>query len=182
MSRIFLFFSFLIFSFTAFSQKYKPANAGSKVHFTIKNFGISTGGDLSDLKGDINFVPANVTASSFNVSVSVSTIDTDNETRDKHLKSKEYFDEEKFPLITLVSTKINKTNKTKSGVYYFTGNLLMHCVTKQISFPFSIVQNGSDYLFAGSFIINRLDFGIGSASAVLSNSVKVSLSVLAKKS
>jgi hypothetical protein len=40
----------------------------------------------------------------------------------------------------------------------------------------------NDYLFTGEFEINRLDYGVGSSSAVLSDIVNVSLSVLAKKS
>ncbi len=180
MLRFPLFFSILIYSFSAFSQKYKPVDAGSKVHFIIKNFGISTGGDLSGLNGDINFVPSNLAACNLNVSVAVKTIGTDNDSRDEHLKSKEYFDEEKYPVINLTSTKINKTNKP--GWYFFTGNLTMHGVTKVISFPFSATIKGADYLFVGGFTISRLDYGVGSGSAVLSNSVKISLSVLAKKS
>ncbi len=181
MSRLLLCFTFLIFSFAAISQKYKPADAGSKVHFVIKNFGINTGGDLSGLKGDINLVPANVAACNFNVSVDVNTIDTDNNMRDKDLKGKSYFDAEKFSAITMVSTKINKTNKTSAGWYYFTGNLTIHGVTKPIAFPFTATSRGDDYLFVGGFTINRLDFGVGSNSIILSNTVKVSLSVLAKK-
>ncbi len=182
MTRLLLLFTFLLFSFAGISQKYKPAEAGSKVHFTIKNFGISTGGDLSGLKGDINFVAANVTSSVFNISVSVNTIDTDSDTRDEHLKSKEYFDAAKYPEITIVSTKISTTNKTKTGVYYFTGNLTLLGVTKPIAFPFTAIKKLNDYLFTGTFEINRLDFGVGTSSAVLSNTVKVSLSILAKKS
>ena len=182
MQRLLLSFSFLIFSFTAISQKYKPADAGSKVHFVIKNFGISTGGDLSGLGGDINFIPTNITTSSFDVSVSVKTIDTDNEMRDKDLKAKKYFDAETYPVITIKSTKVNRTNKSAAGWYYFTGTITMHGVTKPIAFPFSATPKGTDYLFVGGFTINRLDFGVGSNSSVLSNTVKISLSVLAKKS
>lgn len=181
MSRLILSFSFLLFSFIASAQKYTPVDGGSKVHFTIKNFGISTGGDLSELKGDIAFVPQNITTSKFTVSVNVNTIDTDNETRDTHLKSKEYFNAEKFPEINISSTRITY-NKSKKNTYYFTGNIAMHGITKPITFPFTAVQKGSDYLFTSSFDINRLDFGIGSSSTVLSNTVKISLSVLAKKS
>lgn len=166
--------------FASYSQKYKPTDEGSKVHFTIKNFAISTGGDISDLTGDISFVPNNITKSSFKVSVNVKTIDTDNNTRDNHLKSKEYFDAEKYPEITLVSTRITYS-KSKKNLYYFTGNLIIHGITKQITFSFTATQKGNDYLFTGAFDINRLDFGVGKSSAVLSNNVKVSLSVLAKK-
>ena len=182
MQRLLLSFSFLIFSFAAISQKYKPLDAGSKVHFIIKNFGIETGGDFTGLMGDISFIPANITTSSFDVSVSVKTIDTDNDMRDKDLKAKKYFDADTYPAITIKSTKIDRTNKSATGWYYFTGTLTMHGVTKPIEFPFSATLKGNDYLFVGGFTINRLDYGVGGNSAVLSNNVKVSLSVLAKKS
>lgn len=182
MSRLLLCLSFLIISFAAISQKYRPADEGSKVHFVVKNFGINTGGDFSGLAGDINFVPANVAACSFDVSVNVSTIDTDNESRDKALKSIEYFDAEKYPVINIKSTKINRTNKSSSGWYQFTGTLTMHGVTKPIAFLFRATKKDDGYLFVGGFIINRLDYGVGKNSSVLSNSITVSLSVLAKKS
>ena len=70
---------------------------GSKVHFTIKNFGIKTGGDLSGLKGEIYFFTTDLAACRFNVTVDASTVDTDNGSRDDHLKGSEYFDVEKFP-------------------------------------------------------------------------------------
>lgn len=181
MSRILLFISFLLFSFSAVSQKFTPVDEESKVHFTIKNFGISTGGDLSGLTGDIIFLPGNMTGCSFNVSVKVNTIDTDNEKRDNHLKSEDYFDAEKYPSITIKSTRINKA-KAPPGKFIFTGTISMHGLSKSIVFPFTATKKGDDYLFAGEFQINRLDFGVGKNSSVLSNSVKISLSVLAKKS
>ncbi len=182
MSRSLLCFSFLIFSLTAISQKYKPADAGSKVHFVIKNFGIETGGDLSGLSGNISFIPSNISASNFDVTASVKTIDTDNKMRDTDLKKKKYFDADTYPIIEIKSIKVDRTNKTAAGWYYFTGTLTMHGVTKPIEFPFSATEKGADYLFVGGFTINRLDYGVGGNSAVLGNTVKISLSVLAKKS
>lgn len=181
MNKIFFIFNFLLLSFFTSAQKYIPVDQGSKVHFVIRNFGINTGGDLSGLKGDVIFTPANISASIFNVSVNVNTIDTDNGSRDSHLKSNEFFDAEKYPVITIKSTKINNTNKSKSGWYFFTGTLTMHGVTKPILFPFQATAKGTDYLFIGEFQINRLDYGVGTSSSVLSNTVKISLSVLGKK-
>ncbi|MEP6951174.1 MAG: YceI family protein [Ginsengibacter sp.] len=174
-------FIFLI-STAIHAQKYSPDDAGSKVHFTIKNFGIKTGGDLSGLKGDIYFFTSDLAAFRITVTVDAATVDTDNGSRDKHLKGSEYFDAEKFPLITITSTKIDKTNKTESGFYYFNGNLTMHGITKPIAFPFHVEKVNDTYLFTGDFEIDRLDFGVGDKSAVLSSTVNVSLSVLAKKS
>lgn len=182
MYKLILIIFFFLTALISIGQKYKPVDEGSKVHFIIKNFGIDTGGELSGLTGDISFVQTNNPSNKFNVSVDVNTIDTDNERRDKHLKAEDYFDSEKYPLITIRSTRISRTNKSSSGWFHFKGTLTMHGVTKPISFPFKANKKGNDYLFVGGFTINRMDFGIGKSSSVLSNTVKVSLSVLAKKS
>ena len=171
----------LFFSLNAIAQSYAPVDSSSKVHFVIKNFGINTGGDLTGLKGNITFSPNNLAASDFNVSVAASTVNTDNSMRDKSLTGDEYFDVPKFPLITIVSTKVEKTNKTAAGFYYFTGNLTIKGVTKSISFPFQAQEENGGYLFTGNFEINRTDFGVGEQNIVLSNQVAVTLSVFAKK-
>ena len=164
------------------AQNFKPVDSGSKVHFVIKNFGINTGGDFTGLKGEIFFIPEDLSKCKFDVTVSASTIDTDNPSRDKSLKSAEYFDTQKYPDIKITSIKIDKTNKTAIGFYYFTGNITMHGITKPISFPFQAQKVKDDYLFTGDFEIERVDFGVGNRSSVLGNRVVVTLSVLAKKS
>jgi polyisoprenoid-binding protein YceI len=180
MKKAFL-ISSLFISINIFAQNYSPVDSSSKVHFVIKNFGINTGGDFSNLKGTIHFSPANPSKSHFNVSVSASTIDTDNSMRDSNLKSDEYFDVTKFPEISLVSTKIDKTNKTGEGYFFFTGNLTIKGITKAISFPFHAKAEDDNYLFTGNFQIDRTAFGVGEKNVVLSNIVSVTLSVTAKK-
>ena len=163
------------------AQDFIPADNGSKVHFIIKNFGISTGGDFKGVKGAIFFNPAFPTSAKFDVSVASATIDTDNSSRDKDLKEELYFDVKAFPEIKIVSKRIDKTNKSEEGFYFFTGILIIKGVTKEISFPFKAEKVLNDYLFSGEFEINRLDFGVGEKSAVLSQKVVVNLKVLAKK-
>ena len=177
----FFFVSILFVSINSSAQNYTPTDAGSKVHFVIKNFGIGTGGDLKDLKGEINFLPDNLAVCKFDVTVDVSTIDTDNHMRDKNLVSDEYFDAAKFPIIRLVSTKIDKTNKTTDGFYYFNGNLTIKGITKNISFPFQAKKINNGYLFTGDFNIDRTDFGVGENNIVLSDKVALTLSVTTKQ-
>lgn len=179
-AKYLLAFIFLIAVNTS-AQNYTPTDAGSKVHFVIKNFGINTGGDFTGLKGEITFLPDNLAACKFTVSVAASTVDTDNQMRDKNLVSDEYFDAAKFPTIQLVSTKIDKTNKTDDGFYYFNGNITIKGITKNISFPFQAKKIDKDYLFTGNFAIDRIDFGVGEKNIVLSDKVDVSLSVLVKQ-
>ncbi|MEO6329231.1 MAG: YceI family protein [Ginsengibacter sp.] len=180
MNHLIVTFISLLLYLPSISQNYTPADNGSKVHFSIKNFGVNTGGDFSHLRGQIDFNPQNLAVSSFSVTVDVSTVDTDSETRDGHLRGENYFDAEKFPVISIKSTKISATNK--SGVYNFAGLLTMHGVTKEFFFPFTATPQGGDYVFAGEFELNRLEYSVGESSAVMSKTVKVSLSVLAKKS
>jgi polyisoprenoid-binding protein YceI len=175
-----LFIAILLFSFIGvYAQKDLVAtDAGSKVHFVIKNFGINTGGDLSGMKGTIQFDPQHPGASSFNVTVQVSTIDTDNERRDKHLRHADFFDAEKYPTIRLTSKKIESA--TGPHNYIFTGDLVIKDVTRQVSFPFTAKPQADGYLFEGEFTINRLDYHVGGESATMSDDVKVSLSAFAK--
>jgi len=110
--------------------------------------------------------------------VDVSTIDTDNSSRDKHLRSDDYFDVVKYPVIRLTSTSIEKT--TDAATWLFSGKLTIKSITKSISFPFTIVPSNGGYLFTGGFQIDRRDFNVGGNSATLSDDVVVSLSVFAK--
>ncbi len=175
-----LFIAILVFSFVSvFGQRQMtPIQAGSKVHFTIKNFGIGTGGDLQGLKGSIIINPINPSASSVNVTVDVSTIDTDNDRRDAHLKNADYFEVAKYPVMRLVSTSI--ILEPKSGTYVFNGKLTIKDVTDNISFPFSVAANGDSYLLTGGFSINRLKYHVGGESSTMGDNIDVALKVIAR--
>lgn len=180
MNKLLYFLLLSMISLQAASQTLAPVNEGSKVHFTIKNFGFNTGGDFGGLSGTILFDPEFPNASKFDVSINAATIDTENESRDKDLRGKIYFDVETYPAIRMVSTKIDKTNKSDDGFYYFTGLLIMKGTSKVISFPFEAKKINAGYQFSGEFTINRLDFDVGEKSTVLGKTVTVSLQVIAK--
>jgi len=165
---------------TVFGQNYAPTDAGSKVRFVIKNFGINTGGTFNGLAGAVTFDPSNLTTASFNVSVEAKSVDTDVEARDNHLRKEEYFDVEKYPKISFRSTKITTTNK--EGYLYMFGVITIKNVSKEISFPFSQTTKDGGILFEGEFKLNRLDFGVGGKSFSMADELNVELSVFAKKS
>lgn len=169
----------LFITIISFGQSYTPTDAGSKVYFVIKNFGINTGGTFDGVAGNITFDPANLGAASFNVSVDAKTVDTDIEARDNHLRKAEYFDVEKYPKITFRSTKITPTNK--EGYLYMFGVITIKNVSKEISFPFTQTSKDGGLLFKGEFKLNRREFGVGGSSFSLSDDVSVELSIFAKK-
>jgi len=155
-----------------------PVAASSKVHFVIKNFGIKTGGDFSGLKGTIKFNPASLATSAFDVTVDAATINTDNESRDGHLRKAEYFDAATYKTIHFKSTGV--TLSSVKGRFFISGNLTIKGVTKPVQFGFSATPKDGGYVFAGEFNINRRDFGVGGSSVSMSDNLTVSLSVLAK--
>lgn len=168
---------FLCATGIAIAQNYSAGDAGSSVNFTIKNFGLNVTGSFSGLEGKITFDPANAASASFNVSVSASTVNTGNSSRDKHLLKGDYFDASNHPKITFVSTKVT----ANGGSYTIEGLLTIKGVTKKISFPFSASPGSNGFRFTGQFRLNRRDFSVGGSSWVLSNELTVSLNVSATK-
>lgn len=165
---------------TGFGQNYTPTDAGSKVRFVIKNFGINTGGTFEGLAGSIIFDPANLASASFSVSVDAKSVDTDLEARDNHLRKEEYFDVEKYPKLSFKSTKITTTNK--DGYLFMFGVITIKNISKEISFPFKQTTKDGGILFDGEFKLNRRDFGVGGKSFSMSDELNVELSIFAKKS
>lgn len=155
-----------------------PVDASSKIHFVIKNFGVRTGGDFTGVKGSIKFNPASYSSAAFDVTVDAGTIDTDNSSRDEHLKKAEYFDVNTYKTIRFKSTKIVLSKN--AGRFYMYGNLTIKGVTKPVEFGFSATPKSGGYAFDGEFKINRRDFGVGGSSVSLSDNLTVSLSVFAK--
>ncbi|TAG92192.1 MAG: YceI family protein, partial [Bacteroidetes bacterium] len=94
--------------------------------------------------------------------------------RDRHLKKDDYFDVEKYPNITMKSISFSKiNNENYKGVF----KLTIKNVTKTIEIPFSFKKNGKSGMFDTSFVINRLDYGIGESSWVLGNNVTIKMSI-----
>lgn len=160
------------------AQEFKPVDEGSAVSFEIKNFGIKSKGSFSGLEGKIVFDPKDVSKASFEVSINAASVNTDNGSRDSHLKKETYFDVEKYPRIGFVSTSMSGPDK--SGHFTLSGKLTIKNTTKDIYFSCIATPMGNDYIFKGDFTIDRRDFAVG-GSSTLSNSVNISLTVLAKR-
>src|SRR5580704_5086357 len=121
--------------------QYKPIDKGSSVQFSIKNFGIETGGSFSGLQGNIKFDVNDLANASLNVSVDANTVNTGNDMRDNHLRQDTYFDVKNYPLISFVSTKVTSSNK--AGVLFIFGKLTIKNQTKDISFPFTATPDAN---------------------------------------
>jgi polyisoprenoid-binding protein YceI len=174
-SGLFVCLLLLVFQFS-FAQ-FHPVASESSVRFSLKNFGFKTGGSLDAPEGDIVFNPENLSKSSFRVTIKTESINTDNNSRDEHLKDAEYFDVKNYPLIRFVSSSVRAGSK--KGSYEVVGNLTIKSKSKEITVPFSAGKNGNEWLFSGSFKMNRKDYDVGGSSTI-SNEITVEIKVLAR--
>ncbi|MDN3656677.1 YceI family protein [Ferruginibacter paludis] len=148
---------------------WKIDKAHTSVNFSIKHFFSAVTGKFTGFEGNVNFDPANLTASSVNFSIPVKSVNTDDSKRDNHLQSTDFFDAADYPNMTFTSSGFEKKSDKDYVVY---GKLTIRNVSKDIALPFKItgemehpMMKGTIILgLASSFTINRNDYSVGSGN------------------
>lgn len=173
------------------SGVYNFDKAHSFIGFKIRHMGlIEVPGFFRDFTGKVNFDASDVTRSSVEFTAKATSIDTGVGARDKHLRTADFFEVEKYPDITFKSTKVQKKGKG----WMVTGDFTMKGVTKTISFPFQIPgwlpaddRSGGKMGIAAETTLNRRDYGVNwgsnlpSGIPAVSDNVTIVLQIEAAK-
>ncbi len=163
------------------SWKIDPVHSG--VEFKIRHLGVSNvRGTFSKPMGVIRLDEKDVTKSSVEATIQADTVNTNEDARDKHLKSAEFFDVEKHPAITFKSTSL----ANNGGKLTMTGDLTMNGVTKPVTLALDgpappqtdgkgVTRSG----FSATGTISRSDFNFGSkyGSPIIGNDVQFTIDV-----
>ena len=175
---------------TGFAQpeKYEIDPVHSNVGFTVRHMVIAKViGKFNEFSGAIVYDEQDITKSSVTAIIKTASIDTDNERRDNHLRSADFFDAENHPEISFFSKKIEK----RDNAYVAIGDLTMRGVTKEIELPFTILgtvkdQRGNTRIGIEAGVkLNRFDYevtwdrALDDGNLVVSNEVEVNLSLAA---
>jgi polyisoprenoid-binding protein YceI len=162
MKKLSFVFALVAFTSTVFAQTtWTIDNVHSKIGFSVSHMGVAeTEGKFNDYQGSVVSKTADFNGADVSFTAKAASIDTDNEKRDGHLKSPDFFDAAKYPEITF------KGNLVKDGAKYkLKGDLTMHGTTKPVEFAVSggsVVDTGrgvkSGFKFTGT--INRKDYGL----------------------
>jgi polyisoprenoid-binding protein YceI len=140
-----------------------PAHTAAQ--FSVKHLAISTvRGGFSNVKGTVILDDADISKSSVDVTIDVSTVDTRTPDRDKDLKSDKFFDVAKYPTMTFKSTKVEQAGAGKLKV---TGDLTIRGTTKSVvldvdgpTAPVKDPWGNQRSAVTATTKINRQDFGV----------------------
>jgi polyisoprenoid-binding protein YceI len=163
------------------TSTWAPDKAHSEVDFSILHMGLShVNGRFGNIGGTITWNDADITKSTVNVTIDVSSIDTGVAARDNDLKSPNFFETDQFPTATFASTSVAKGG---SGLTV-NGNLTLHGVTKPVTLdvqgptgPIQGMDKKPHSGFSATTTISRTAFGIASKypAAMIGDDVKLDI-------
>lgn len=135
----------------------------SNIKFAVTHMVVAeTEGSFKIFDGTVEHTKADWSDAKINFTVDMNSINTDNENRDKHLKSDDFFNAEKYPTATFVGTSFKPLGNNK---YELTGNLTIRDVTKPVKFDvkfggIATSSRGDKAGFKATTTINRFDYNL----------------------
>jgi polyisoprenoid-binding protein YceI len=162
--------------------------AHSEATFQVRHLLTKVRGRFSDFRGTIEFGEAAPERSSVEFTIQAASIDTSEPDRDRHLRSADFFDVEKFPTLTFTSASVTPRGAEQFDV---SGTLTIRGVAKTLTIPVTYLGTARDpwgkerTAFEAEVTINRKDFGLNWNAALetggflVGDEVRVSLSIQA---
>jgi len=155
----------------------------SEINFQILHMGVSNvRGSFSGVTGNVLWDAKNLANSSVTATIDASTVSTNNDARDKHLKSPDFFNIDKFSTLTFKSTSVTRAN----GKLQVIGDLTLAGVTKSVTLdvdgptpPQKGMKGGLVTGFSASGILHRSDFSFGQkfTAPLLGDDVKFTIDI-----
>lgn len=174
----------------AAAPQWKIDSPHSNIYFGIHHIYSTVKGHFNEFDGTIQFDPDDLKGSRFDFTVKVGSVDTNNGERDKHLKTADFFDADKFPEMTFKSTSISH----KAGDQYeVEGVLTVKDVSRNVTVPFTYFGSRQHPFnpkwtvagFEARLNIDRLAYHVGGGKfyqmGVVGKDVKVLISVEATR-
>jgi polyisoprenoid-binding protein YceI len=152
--------------------------AHSVAEFKVKHMMIShVKGRFSKLSGTLSLDESGHHNSRVEVSAEAASIQTGDDQRDAHLKSADFFDVEKFPILNFKSSGVRVV---RDGELSVEGDLTIHGVTRKVNFavegptlPSKDPWGNTRVAVSATTKINRKDFGLGWNAALETGGILV---------
>jgi polyisoprenoid-binding protein YceI len=151
----------------------------SGVTFSVRNFFVPVEGSLKLQSGKIVYDAANPAANSVEAVIAVTSVNTQDTDRDKHLNNQDFFLTDKFPTATFKSTKWTPAGENKFKV---TGDLTIKDVTKPVTLDVALLGTGAGNRgrtisgWQATTKLNRKDFGVSNGPSI-ADEVSITINV-----
>lgn len=152
-----------VLSTAARASIYEIDPVHSQIAFKIRHLVGRVPGRFTTFSGTLSYEPGKPDGWKVDASIDPASINTDNEKRDTHLKSPDFFDVGKCPAMGFKSTKVTDVKGDTAKLH---GELTMHCTTKPVVLDLELGGAGKDPWgnqragFSARTRLNRKDFGI----------------------
>lgn len=163
-------------------EEYKFDKVHTQILFFVDHLGFSKSqGEFHEYEGGFTFNRGEPEKSSVNISIDTSSIDMDNEKWNKHMRSADFFNVEKFPSMTFKSTSIDITGENTANIV---GDLTILGVTKPVTLAVRHNKSGK-HAFTGKYVsgfsattsFKRSEFGMKYGLPLVGDEVQVRLEV-----
>ena len=167
------------------------------VTYSVKHFFTPVEGQFDDYEITVRYDEGNPANSSVEARIAVASVNTNNDRRDEHLRSGDFFEAEAHPYITFVSTSVRPISH---GKFVAVGDLTIKGITQQVELPVEVLGiqeipadmqemvGGAKRIasFQAGTRVDRRDFGVGvgdwAATLVVGSGVEISIAVEASQS
>ncbi len=166
------------------TETYRIDAEHTNIGFKIRHFFAKVQGRFNTFEGQIVLDRENLTeGSSVEITIDTASIDTNDTSRDKHLRSGDFFDAENHPKMTFKSKKVRSAGKNKLKV---DGDLTIRGITKPVTLEVDVLGFGKGYGFRGGFevrtTIDRMDFKVSwndlvEGAGVLGDDVEITMNI-----
>ncbi|RCK72613.1 MAG: Protein yceI precursor [Ignavibacteriae bacterium] len=183
----YIFITILFINILSAQTVWKIDPVHSNVEFTVSHLVISdVTGRFKEFEGTLTHTKPDFTDAKIEAVINVKSVDTDNEKRDQHLLTPDFFNVEKFPTIKFSSKSVSKTGE---NAYKIMGDLTINGVTKPVTLEAKYRGQTTDpwgnvkSAFKATTSIDRFDYDVkwnaplGSGGLVVGKTVDITLNI-----
>jgi len=152
----------------------------SSIRFEFRQMGVPVKGGFKRFTTEMTFDPARPEAARAQIEIDLASIDAGSTEADEESAGKLWFNRSAYPKATFVSSQVRALGNNR---YEMRGTLTLKGRSREMTVPVTYIPGKNAAIFDGSFILKRLDFGIGEGLwadvATVANEVRVTFRIAA---
>jgi len=159
-------------------RRFRIQPEASEITFRATSWLMNAEGHFARFSGEVLVDPATLTGARITLTVDPASLDTGIGMRDRHLRSADFFDVERFPAIAFHSMRVESAGRRATVV----GRLTLHGVTREIAVPVDVQIADAALVASGEFIVNRGEYAMSYNSFLnpIGNEVRVAFTFRAR--